>query len=131
MTSAEGSKKFHNNIPAPLHFTCWMNTSKGSKHSEVGPYIIALFHAGWTHLKDARTVKWARTIFLSWWMDIFKGSMQSEGTSLSLAGWTHLKDKRTVNVACTSSSLAGCTHLKAASNRLRFPRGLVAMEPLE
>ena len=22
---AEGSKKFHNNIPAPLHFTCWMN----------------------------------------------------------------------------------------------------------
>ena len=36
MTSAEGSKKFHYNIPAPLHSTCWMNTFEGSKWSEVG-----------------------------------------------------------------------------------------------
>ena len=30
-TSAEGSKNFHYNIPAPLHSTCWMNTFEGSK----------------------------------------------------------------------------------------------------
>ena len=40
LTSAEGSKKFHYNILAPLHFTCWMNTFEGSKNSEVGSYIF-------------------------------------------------------------------------------------------
>ena len=43
MTSAEGSKKFHYNIPAPLHSTCWFNTFEGSKWSEVGSYSFFIF----------------------------------------------------------------------------------------
>ena len=46
MTSAESSKKFHNNIPDPLHFTCWMNILKGSKNSEVGSYHLLLMVDG-------------------------------------------------------------------------------------
>ena len=38
----------------------------------------------------------------------------------------HKKDGR-----CTSSSLVGCTHLKAVPNRLKFPKGSVATEPIE
>ena len=43
MTSAEGSKKFHYNIPAPLHSTCWINTFEDSKWSEVGSYSFFIF----------------------------------------------------------------------------------------
>ena len=46
MTSAEGSKKFHYNILAPLHSTCWMNTFEGSKWSEVGPYSFFISRPG-------------------------------------------------------------------------------------
>ena len=43
MTSAEGSKKFHYNIPAPLHSTCWINTFEGSKWNGLGSYIFFIF----------------------------------------------------------------------------------------
>ena len=80
MTSAEGSKKFHYNIPAPLHSTCWMNTFE----AEVGPYSFFIFlmytfncvhpareEAVWAHftvlgafkcIHPACGVKWSRNI---------------------------------------------------------------------
>ena len=44
--------------------------------------------AGWTHLMDPRTMKWARTIFFSWWMDTFKGSKHSKvGPYIFVSCW--------------------------------------------
>ena len=45
-----------------IFFSCWMDTFKGCKHSELGPSSSSL--AGWTHLKAASTVKWARHFLL-------------------------------------------------------------------
>ena len=44
--------------------------------------------AGWTHLMDPRTMKWARIIFFSWWMDTFKGSKNSKvGPYIFVSCW--------------------------------------------
>ena len=75
MTSAEGTKKFHYK-PAPLHFTCWMTTFGGSKHSEGG---LCIFISCWIDTFNGSKHREVRLyIFFSCWIETFNCSKHSE-----------------------------------------------------
>ena len=62
-----------------IFFSCWMDTFKGCKHSEVATSFSSL--AGWTHLEAPSTVKWAHHFLLL-------NHSEVGPSSFSLAGWT-------------------------------------------